>query len=151
MENQSQTAALLQSKGPENITGMWVWWHSTEPRGNEKQRREASSQFSHKASDIPLPPPSDGSETAKWFHRTQLLHTWSLTRNKSPNLKPDQCPIPKSLWPQRTQHLMAPQTSSRRQWETPVYKSWFELIHKDAVASFPICNLSQRVQNSSWA
>lgn len=45
---------------------------------------EASSQFSHKASDIPLPPSSDGSKTANWFHRTQLLHTWNLTRNKEP-------------------------------------------------------------------
>lgn len=85
MENQPQTVALLQSKNPENITRTWVQRYSTEPKGNEKQKREASSQFSHKASDIPLPPPLDGSKTADWFHRTLLLHTWSLTRSKEPN------------------------------------------------------------------
>lgn len=49
-----------------------------------KSRREASSQFSHKASDIPLLLSLDGSKTANWFHRTLLLHTWSLTRNEKP-------------------------------------------------------------------
>lgn len=97
MENQPQTAALLQSKSPENITGMWVWWHSMEPKGNEKQKREASSQFSHKASDIPLPPSSDGSKTANWFHRTRLLHTWGLTRNEEPK--------PETWW---MPHLLSP-------------------------------------------
>lgn len=84
MENQPQTVVLLQSKNAENITRMWVWWYSMEPEGNEKQKIESSSQFSHQASEIPLPPSLDGSKKANWFHRTLLLRTWSLTRNKEP-------------------------------------------------------------------
>ena len=56
MENQPETVALSQSKSPENMTSMRAWQQSTERKGNGKQKREVSRQFSRQASDAPLPP-----------------------------------------------------------------------------------------------